>query len=48
MVTGSSLWVIGEYVTGWQTPYLIALLGATLIYLLVAGIELYRKKQITA
>lgn len=48
MVTGSSLWVIGEYLTGWQTPYLVALLGATSGYLLVAAIESYRQKKTRA
>ena len=39
MLAGSGLWVLGEYVTAWKTPYLIALAGAATAYLLVAVIE---------
>ena len=34
LITGSAVWVIGEYMTSWQTPYLFALAGAAGAYLL--------------
>ena len=44
LITGSVVWVIGEYLTSWQTPYLFALAGATIAYALVAVI----RKSVTA
>jgi Na+/proline symporter len=45
-IAGSALWVIGEYLTSWETPYLVALFGATVLYLLIAFVESRMKKVI--
>ena len=48
-IAGSGLWVIGEYLVNWETPYLFALAGAATAYLLVAVIErMYQKNNLKA
>lgn len=41
LVAGSLIWFVGEYYTGFTTPYLLALAGAALAYVLVAMIQTF-------
>jgi Na+/proline symporter len=45
---GSAVWVAGEFVFSWETPYLFALVSAAIAYTLVAMIEhrLFRQLQV--
>lgn len=47
LLVGSAVWVAGEFVFIWQTPYLIALVSAAIAYSLVAIAEqmLFRQVQ---
>lgn len=39
LIFGSGVWVAGEFFFSWQTPYLLALISATIAYLIVALAE---------